>query len=76
MESSKAYWLANLHPDPAAPGLISSIPKIVFRGKIAVVVEVYHQRWLEEGGEWLENVDPTYLVLVSGQLVLQKIQVV
>ena len=29
-------------------------------------------RWLEESGQWLENVDPTQLVLASSKPVLQK----
>ena len=33
------------------------------------VAEVNQQRWLEESGQWLENVD---LVLASGKPVLQK----
>ena len=36
------------------------------------VTEVNQQRWLEESGQWLENVDRTHLVLASGKLVLQK----
>ena len=28
--------------------------------------------WLEESGQWLENADPTHLVLASGKSVLQK----
>ena len=35
-------------------------------------VEVDQQRWLEESGQWLENVDRTHLVLASGKPVLQK----
>ena len=35
------------------------------------VAEVNQQRWLEESGQWLENVD---LVLASGKPVLQKSQ--
>ena len=39
------------------------------------VAEVNQWRWLEEGGPWLENVDPTHLVLhlASGKLVLQTV---
>ena len=36
------------------------------------VAEIYPQRWLEEGGQRIENVDQTHLVLASGKLVLQK----
>ena len=35
-----------------------------FRGKIIDVAEANQQRWLEESGQWLKNVD---LVLASGQ---------
>ena len=34
------------------------------------VAEIYRQRWLEESGHRLENVDQTHLVLVSGKLVM------
>ena len=30
------------------------------------------RRWLEESGQWLENVDRSLLVLASGKPVLQK----
>ena len=36
-------------------------------------VEVNQQRWLEESGQRLENVDRTHLALASGKLVLQKV---
>ena len=36
------------------------------------VAEVDQQHWLEESGQWLENVDLTHLVLASGKPVLQK----
>ena len=36
------------------------------------VAEVNQRRWLEESGQWLENVDQTHLVLDSGKPVLQK----
>ena len=35
----------------------------IFRGKIIDDAEVNQQRWLEEKGQWLENVDRTRLVL-------------
>ena len=54
---------------PAAPGLI---PQKNQR-KIFNVAEVNQQRWLEERGQWLENVDLTHLVLASGKPVLPKI---
>ena len=36
------------------------------------VAEVNQHRWLEDSGQWLENVDPTHLVLAGGNQVLQK----
>ena len=36
------------------------------------VAEVNQRRWLEESGQWIENVDRTHLVLASGNPVLQK----
>ena len=42
-------------------------PKISFD-----VAEIYHWRWLEESGQWLENDDRTHLVLSSGKPVLKK----
>ena len=47
--------------DPAAPGSNPSIPD---------VAEVNQLCWFEEGGQWLENVDSTHLVLASGKPVL------
>ena len=38
---------------PAATGLILGIPKKIF----FYVAEIYQQRWLEESGKRLENVD-------------------
>ena len=35
-----AQWLALLHPDPAALGLIPTIPKEIFRGEFFDVGEV------------------------------------
>ena len=35
------------------------------------VAEVYTRNCLEESGQFLENVDPTHLVLASGKRVLQ-----
>ena len=57
----------------AVQGLIPSIPKNNFSGKNdADVAEVNQQRWFEESGQCLENVDRTHLVLASGKPVLQK----
>ena len=70
---SIAQWLAHLLPDPAALGLMPSIPKICSEGKIVDVAEVNQWRCSEESGHWPKNVDQTHLVLVSGKLALQKI---
>ena len=40
--------------------------------KLLLLLEVNQRRWLEESGQWLENVDRTHLVLVGGNPVLQK----
>ena len=56
---------------PTSPGSFPSIQKN-FRGKIIDVSEVNQRCWLEEIGQWLENVDRTRLVLASGKPVLQK----
>ena len=64
-----AYWL----PDTASPGLIPSITKTFSAEEIVNVTEVNQQRCLEEGGQWLENVDQTLLVLASGKLVQKKL---
>ena len=50
---------------------IPAFPKFI-RRKIINVAEVNQRRCLEESGQWLENVDPTHLVLASGKPVLQK----
>ena len=47
---------------PAAPGSIPSVPKSFCRGKIIDVAEVNQRGWLEESGQWLENVDQTHQV--------------
>ena len=46
--------------------LTRRFPKIDFD-----VAKIYQQRWVQESGQRLENVDPTHLVLASGKLVLQ-----
>ena len=46
---------------PAALGLITSV-SIVFRGKNIHVPEVNQQRWFEESGQRLENVDRIHRV--------------
>ena len=65
---SIAQWLAYLLPDPAAPGLIPSVP----RKKIVDIAEVNQPGCLVERGQWPENVNRTHLVLASSKLVLQK----
>ena len=62
---------SRLAPHPPATGLIPSIPKKI-RRKIINIAEVNQHHWLEESGQWLENVDRTHLVLASGKPVLQK----
>ena len=62
---------STLASHPAALVLFPAFLKF-FRGKIINVSEVNQWRWLEESGQWLENVDQTHLVLASGKLVLQK----
>ena len=42
------------------------VPKKISEEKIVDVAEVNQRRWLEESGQWLENVDQTHLVLASG----------
>ena len=52
---------------PAAPGLIFGIPKKIFN-----VAETYQQRWSEESGQNIDNVDQTHLELAGGKLALQR----
>ena len=52
------------------PGFDCEHSRNFFRGKIINITEVNQWRWLEESGQWLENVDRTHLVLVSGKPVL------
>ena len=42
--------------------------------KIIDVAEVNQLHWLEESGQWLENVDRTHLLVTRGKLVLQKLE--
>ena len=67
-----AQWLAYLLPDIAALGSILSGPPKNSEENIVNVAEVNERRWLEESGQWLENVDQAHLVLASGKPVLQK----
>ena len=57
---------------PAALGLIPSIPTKKFSEKIIDVAEVNQWRGLEESRQWLENVDRLHLVLASSKPVQQK----
>ena len=66
-------WLRYLLPDPAAPGLIPSIPQIVSEEKTVNVAEVNQWCYLEESGLRLENVDQTHIELASSRLVVQKV---
>ena len=52
--SGIAKWLAYLHTDTAALGLI---PEIVSVEKIVSLAEANQRHFLEESGQWLENVD-------------------
>ena len=57
---------------PSSPGFNSHRSQIFCRGKVIDVAEVNQWHWLEESGQWLENVDRTHLVLAGGKSVLQK----
>ena len=57
---------------PNSPGFDSQRSQKNFRGKIIDVAEDNQRPWLEESGQWLENVDRTHLDLASGKPVLQK----
>ena len=59
-------------PDPTAPGSIPSVPKSLLKKDVVNATEVNQWRCSEESGQWLENVNRTYLVLASGKLVLPK----
>ena len=66
-----AYLLLTQQPQIRLP-----VFQKMFRGNIIDVAEVNQRRWLEESGQWLENVDRTHLVLASGKLVLKKVVLV
>ena len=57
---------------PSCPGSISSVPLFSLEEEFWVLLKLINVGCLEESGQWLENVDPTHLVLASGKLVLQK----
>ena len=63
---SAAVWLAYLLPDPMTRVWFPTFPK-KFQRKICLCC------CLVKSGQWVENVDWTYLVLASGKLVLQKV---
>ena len=69
---SIAQRLAFLLPDPSALGSIPSVPQKISEEKIVDVAEDSQQRWLEESGQWLENVDQIHPVLANGKQILQK----
>ena len=56
-------------PDPAAPGSNPSVHEFFSEEKIMDVALVNQRRWLEESGQWQENVDQDHLVLASGKAV-------
>ena len=78
----KAQWGHwGLHSTEVAHMLLAQQPQVWFpafpqkhyRGKIIDVAEINQHPWLEESGQWPENVDRTHLALASGKPVLQKI---
>ena len=54
------------HP-AAPPGSTPRLLKKFLRRKIIDVAEVNQLFWLEESGQWLENVDRSNLLLASGK---------
>ena len=58
-----------MFPDPAARGLIASVP--FSEENIVDAAEVNQWHWIEEIVQLFENVDQTHLVQASGKLVLQ-----
>ena len=63
---------AYLLPYPSAPGSIPIVGEISFKRKVIDVAELNQPLWLEESGQWLENVDRTHPMLASGEHVLLK----
>ena len=58
---------------PHCPRFDSQHSRNFFRGKkLSCVAEVNWRHFLEESGQWLENVHRTHLVLTSDRLVPQK----
>ena len=64
---SIAQLLEHLISNPAAPGLIPRVPKKISGEKWSKLQEL----WLEESGQWLENVDWTHVELASDKPVLK-----
>ena len=62
---SIAQWLAYLLPDPFALSSVPKNPKIYSEVQIINFSEGNKLHWLEESGQWLENVDQTQQVLAS-----------
>ena len=56
-----------VHSSEVANLLLTQQPPVRFPGfpKFIDVAEVNQWRWLQESGQWLENVDRTHLVLAS-----------
>ena len=73
MPRGAAWHKAYLLLDPAAPGLIPSVPEIISEGKIVDAPEVNQWCCLEESVLRLENVFPTDLELTIGKLELKRI---
>ena len=65
-----AQWLANLLPDPDAPGSIPSFLDFL-EVKLSMSLKVIQQRCFEESGQKLDNVVRTHLVVASGKIVLK-----
>ena len=63
-----------LHSTAVAYLLLTQHSQKKFREKIIGVAEVNQWCWLEESGQWLQNVDRTHLLLASGKPVLKKVQ--
>ena len=66
--------VSTLDSGPSSPGFDFQRSQKVFRRKNIAIADVNKQRWLEESGQWLENVDRTHLVLSSGKQVQQKLR--
>ena len=58
---------------PSCPEFDSQHSAKILSDEIIIdIAEVNQQRWLEESGQWLENVDQTHLVQARGKPVQQK----